>query len=465
MIKYFLLFLLYSTSATAWIKPDVFDSSYIKLEESILRNTINGKFSNANSALEIETVKAILNDKKNLVHDDFTIPKYFQDSVSFWFSIYTQYSSKQVVIHDKSDLGVVYNIIDFSELNNSTINKYAKAQLQAQLALEYTRRLKKILKKFSKSTRNLNSEEKGILEAIKKVHTISKNSKKRKKLFNNLALNIRTQTGQRDMIYRGVIRSIPYFPYLTNTIESFNLPKELLAITFLESSFNPKAYSKVGAAGAWQFMPYIASLFMPKRSSSIDYRLNPIISSISAFHLLKQNKMILKRWDLAVPAYNSGTKHLVKAMRKFKKKKVKTISLEYILENYSHAHLGFASKNFYSEFLALVHVLAYKDVIYPLEGFDKNKSNLKTKNLNLFVAKCSINPSKFIKTLKGSSPRIDELNSHFRHKKKKFKRGSLIISDVNLTAKKYYKLSTKQIKNRYPKNWPKYIYKKKCGRL
>jgi membrane-bound lytic murein transglycosylase D len=463
MINFFLVVLLFSTSSFAWIKPNVFDSSYIKLEESILRNTINGKFSNASSALEVETVNAILSDKKNLVKDDFIIPKYFQGSTRFWFSIYTQYSSKQVVIHDKSDLRVVYNIIDFSELNNSNINKYAKAKLQSQLSLEYTRRLKKILKKFSKSTRKLSSEEKGILQAIKKVHKIPKSKKKRKKLFNKLALNIRTQTGQRDMIYRGVIRSIPYFPYLTKKIKEFNLPKELLAITFLESSFNPKAYSKVGAAGAWQFMPYIASLFMPRRSSAVDYRLNPIISSISAFHLLKQNKMILKRWDLAVPAYNSGTKHLVKARRKYKK--IKNLSLEYILKHYKHAHLGFASKNFYSEFLALVHVLAYKDVIYPLKGFDKNKSNLNTKNLNIYVSKCSINPKKFIKILKKSSPRISELNSHFRHKKKTFKRGALIVSDVKLTAKRYYKLSSKQMKKKYPKNWPKYIYKKRCGRL
>lgn len=462
MIKYLFLVILLSTNLYAWVKPSTFDSTYIKLEESILRNTINGKFTNANSALEQSTVNAILSDKNNLISDDFIIPKYFQGSVRFWFSIYTQYSSNQVVIHDKSDLRVIYNIIDFSELNDSNINKYAKAKLQAQLSLEYTRRLKKILKKFARSIKKLNDEEKGILSAIKKVHKVSKYKNKRAKLFNKLAKNIRTQTGQRDMIYRGVIRSIPYFPYLREKIKFFGLPEELLAITFLESSFNPKAYSKVGAAGAWQFMPYISNLFMPRRSSAVDYRLNPIISSVAAFHLLKQNKMILKRWDLAVPAYNSGTKHLVRARKKFKK--VKHLSLEYILENYKHAHLGFASKNFYSEFLALVHVLAYKNAIYPLQGFDKNKTNINTKNLNIYVAKCSVKPRKIFRLLRTSSPRFKELNSHFRHTKKTFKRGSLVVSDINLTSKKYYKLSFKEMKKRYPKNWYKYIYKNKCGK-
>lgn len=463
MIKFFFFFFLTYSVSHAWVNPTIYNSSYLELEESILRKTINSKFQNANSALEKKTVDTILNDKMNLVDDDFPIPDYFRPSVEFWFSIYTQYTSKQVVIHDKEDLGIVYNIIDFSELNSSNINKYAKAKLQAQLSLEYTRRLKKILTSLTHKSKKLTDEEKGILLTVKKSRKIPKSIKLRKKLFQSLAQNIRTQTGQRDMIYRGVIRSIPYLPYLESEIKNFGLPKELLAITFLESSFNPKAYSKVGAAGAWQFMPFIANLFMPKRSNAIDYRLNPIIASISAFHLLKQNKQILKRWDLAVTAYNSGTKHLIKAKRQFNKKT--NLSLDYILENYNHAHLGFASKNFFSEFLALVHVLAYKDVVYPLDGFNKESKSFHNDHLSVYISKCTLQPASIFKILKKSSPKIENLNSHFRYPKRKYSRGTYVVSDIELTPKKYYKLSQKQMKALYPKSWGKYIDKKKCGKL
>lgn len=462
MIKLFIYLFLFSGQAFAWVSPDVFESKYINLEENLLKRTFKNKFSNASSALEEETVLHILSDKDNKVYKDFKIQKYFKPSVHFWFSIYTQFSSKQVVIHDKNDLDIVYNIIDFSEIHNSDINKYAKAKLQSQLSLEYTRKLKNMLKKFSKSLKKVNDEEKGILAAIKKIKKIPRSKKKRKYFFKKLAQNIRTQTGQRDMIYKGMLRAKPYFDYLYGLIDSFKLPKELLAITFLESSFNPHAYSKVGAAGAWQFMPYISSLFMPRRTKAIDYRLNIAVASISAFHLLEENKLVLRTWDLAVPAYNSGTKHLVKARKKFKN--VKKLTLEYVLKNYKTSHIGFASKNFYSEFLALVHVLAYKEVIYPLKGFQDSKTRFNTKNVNIYISKCTTKPQKIFNLLKKSSPNIMELNAHFRTPKRNVKRGNFYVSDINLTSRKYYKMSDKEISKIYPKKWHNLIRKKKCGR-
>lgn len=458
----FLFLILFSLPAYSWYNPETFDSRYINLEQALLQRTLKGKFNIAQSALEEKTVNYILSDSDNLVKEDFTIPDYFKASVGFWFSIYTQFSSKQVVIHDMTDLDIVYNIMDFSEIHKSNINRYAKAKLQSKLASEYTRKLKKILRRLARSLKKLNDEEQGIVDAIKRVHKIPKSWKKRNKLFKKLAQNVRTQTGQRDMIYNGMIRAIPYFEYLYKTIDAFKLPRELIAITFLESSFNPKAYSKVGAAGAWQFMPYISSLFMPRRNDDLDYRLSPVISSVAAFHLLKQNKMILKRWDLAVPAYNSGTKHLVKARKKFKK--VKNLDLAYILEKYDHAHLGFASKNFYSEFLALVHVLAYKDVIYPLKGFIDSFNRFNTHNLNIYISKCNIKPQKVFKLLKKSSPELYELNYHYRSPEKTFKRGNFLVSDINLTSRRYYKLNLKQITKSYPKYWPKIIKRKRCNK-
>jgi len=450
-----------SIKTYAFVRPRVFGSTFISIEESILKNTINGQFKNATSALSDQTIKTILNDKKNLVFEDFVITPYFKPNVYFWFSIYTQYTSQQVVIHDKNSLDIVYNIIDYSELHKSKINRYAKAKLQAQLSLEYTRRLKKILYKFAKSIKKLNSEELGILKSIKKSPLkIPKSWKAKKRFFRKLAAGVRTQTGQRNMIYQGVLRSMPYLSFLKRQLKSFRLPKELLAISFLESSFNPNAESRVGAAGAWQFMPYIGGLFMPKRTKHVDYRLNPVISSLSAFHLLRQNKMILKRWDLAIPAYNSGTKHYVKARRKYKK--AKNFNLEYVLRKNKTAHIGFASKNFYAEFLALVHVLAYKDVIYPLEGFEKRTKKFRNDDVHVYLSKCSVVPANFISLLKKSSPNIKDINNHFHHTKRKFPRGTLLVSDIKLTSRKYLKLTQKQIKAKFPKNWIKYLKKSKC---
>jgi membrane-bound lytic murein transglycosylase D len=468
MIVKFLFLYLISQSAFCWTPPESFNSTYIDLEDSIFEATIQGRYRNAKSSVSTSVIDTIFADKMNLVRKDFDIPKYFEPSVRFWFSIYTQYSSDQVVIHDSNNLKLVYNVIDFSELhNNASIHRFSKSKLQSHLSLEYTRRVKKILKKLT--TLNLNKlteEQDDVLQTIKKSGLkVPKNKKKRKQFFLKLANNIRTQTGQRNMVYRGITRSLPYLPFLTKQLEKFRLPKELVAIAFLESSFNIIAKSKVDAVGIWQFMPYISNLFMPKISKYVDFRHNPIIASLSAFHLLKENKLILRRWDLAVPAYNSGPKHLKKAIRQFSKhKKKKDISLAYILTHYKNPHIGFASKNFYSEFLALTRVLAYKDLIYPLKGIKTAVRFSNEADIGVYVTKCSVVPNTFISALSKSSPKIGELNYHFLEKNHKYPRGTLVVSDKVLSSKKYYRVTDKQIRSRFPKNFYKFIKNQKCGK-
>lgn len=465
IFKLLILVAFIPSTSYGFVRTDILTSSYIELEKAVIDSNITQKLDYTDGALNLELVESILSDKKNLIDPRFKITPYFNDSVRFWFSIYTQYDSSQVVIHDKNDLGLVYKVLDFSKLRKSKkINRFTKYKIQNNLALEYTRNLRSSLRKLAKDFHKYKNESnsKEILISIKASGiNRPKKVKARRTFFLNLAKSLRTQTGQRDMIYDGVIRAYPYFPFLYKQLDNFKLPKELLAISFLESSFNPKAYSKVAAAGIWQFMPYIGNLFMPRANKYYDYRLNPIISSLAAFHLLKQNYQILKQWDLAVPAYNSGTKHLVKARRKFKK--VKNLDLGYILDNYKTKHIGFASKNFYAEFIALVHVLAYKYAIYPLKGIEPILQHFKDpENINIYVNKCRFRPNRFFALLEKKHPLIRDVNTHFLRPKSKYRAGSLVISDTNLTSRKYLKLTDKQLKKVYPKYYYRFAKNHKC---
>lgn len=458
--------ILFIQPSLAWTPPESFDSTYIEIEEAILEATIRGHYKNADLNLSDDLVKKIFDDKYNLVKPEFDIPKYFRSSVRFWFNIYTQFSSKQVVIHDMENLDLVYNVIDFSDLySHDNIHKFAKAKIQTQLSLEYTRRLKQIFKRLhSKALNKLNKEEEAIVTAIKKSGLkIPTTKKSKKKFFINLSKNIRTQTGQRNMIYQGIIRSKPYLPFLEEQLQNFRLPKEVLSISFLESSFNIEAKSKVAASGIWQFMPYISNLFMPKITDKVDYRQNPIISSLAAFHLIKENKLNLRRWDLAIPAYNSGPKHLKKALKKLSpRKKKSTIGLDYILTHYKHPHIGFASRNFYSEFLALTRVLAYKDLIYPLKGVKIDYKFKSPHRIGVYVSKCSFIPEKFFNIQEENSPKIRELNYHFLTPKSKYPRGTIVVSDIDLDGKKFHRLTPQQFRKRFPKNFYKFIKGKSC---
>jgi len=457
----FIFIFIFAFPCFAWTPPDTFNSTYIDLEDSIFAATIRGRYRDAEGYISNETADEILQDKKNIVSDKFLIPKYFNSSVKFWFSIYTQYSSDQVVIHDMDNLKLVYNVIDFSELhNNQRIHRFSKSKLQSQLALEYTRRLKKNLKHMSQTKiSNFSEEEDDIYRRLKNSKIkVPKGQKQKNKFFLKLAKNIRTQTGQRNKVFKGIVRSIPYMPFLKKQIKNFNLPKELLAIPFLESSFNPIAKSKVSAAGVWQFMPHISNLFMPKIKENIDYRLNPVISSLAAMHLLKENKLILRKWDLAVTAYNSGPKHLKRAIKILSKKRKKSrIGLDYILKNYKHPHIGFASKNFYSEFLALVHVLAYKNIIYPLDGIRSSINFDDPQNLKIYVTKQKVRPQRYFKLMKKTSPNIEYLNGHFLHIGDLYSKGTIIVSDRKLNPRKYKFISDKTVRGRFPKSFRKLI--------
>ncbi|MCO4752930.1 MAG: lytic transglycosylase domain-containing protein [Bacteriovoracaceae bacterium] len=461
-MKYcYLLIILTCINAWSFTNPNAFLSELIEVEETILDNSIKAKSKGAHSAIKKDLLKVILEDKKGLIDDEFDIPEYFKPSTYFWFSVYTQYSSKQVVIHDKENLGLVYNVMDFEPLYASNINRFAKSKLQADLSLERTKKIKSILSRLHLAPSKLNPDEKAVLNSIKSAGIkIPKYKRSKKKLFLRLSTQIRTQTGQRDMVYNGVLRSLPYLPFLHKQFKNFKIPKELLAIAFVESSFNLKARSYAGAAGIWQFMPRTSASFMPRRSRYIDYRSNPIISSIAAFHLLKQNKQILKRWDLAVPAYNFGTSHLVRARRKYKKK----ATLPYILENYKHSSVGFASKNYYSEFLAMVYALAYKDLIFPLSGYAKKDMDFKQDDIGIYVTKCKVRPKTFYKLLKKNSPNIKRLNSHFIKNNVTYKRNKIVISDLKLSSKRYRKITDKEILKYFPKNYYKVARKLKCGR-
>ncbi|WP_127715509.1 lytic transglycosylase domain-containing protein [Halobacteriovorax sp. HLS] len=396
------------------------------------------------------------NDPDNRISDEFPVPKYFYNNIHFWFNIYTLYNSNYSVLHDKKNLKLIYDIIDYTSLAESGLNHHTKFALQSKLTLNKVKVLKKAFNNLGKG-KNQGLQEQNIIKALKHASIkIPRGKSKIKAFYKQLSNNLRAQTGQKDNIQKGLFNILPYEKSMDRYFEQFKLPKELKALPFLESSFNTKAKSKVGATGTWQFMKHIGKHFMPV-NTYIDGRLNPLLSTISALHLLKQNKQILKSWDLAITAYNSGPKHYIRAKRKLKKSDA---DLEYILRNYKHPHIGFASINFYSEFTALVYALAYRDYFYKTP-----KGNPHTR-MKIFLTKCTTSPATYFKNIDSLEPDSRELNLHFKRRKLKTKlrKGQILFSDVNLNPKKYYELPTKYITKKYPKNWKNLVSKMRCNK-
>jgi membrane-bound lytic murein transglycosylase D len=404
------------------------------------------------SSISDDLINKTFGDHLNLVNPDFKTPQYFYNNAFFWYRIYSQYSSHHVVLHDKNNLSLVYTVLDFTDIRSNIENNYTASNLQTYLTSQKTLEYKKVLTELSHGCTKSHCQE--IVTLIKKAGlTIPKKQNEQKKFYINLISNIRGQTGQRDRVHEGILRFLPYDDFFTYYLKAFSLPYELSAIPFLESSFNFQAYSKVAARGVWQIMPFIAKKLFPTHKD-IDYRVSPIISTIGALHLLKQNKSVVRRWDLAVTAYNSGTRHIINASKKLSVP-LPDLSLDYIFQNYSHPHLGFASQNFYAEFLAISKVLDYKNALFALTQTEKNiESNV----YELYLLKCP----KLGKDLE--SLIHPELNLHLNLKQKKpFPKGLILAANTKLPAKYFYKVEPNVIVKQMPFQWMKLIKNQSCS--
>lgn len=159
---------------------------------------------------------------------------------------------------------------------------------------------------------------------------------------------IRLQLGQSDRFYEGVVRSRQYLPAFRQIFRSMGLPEELAYLPHVESSFNPKAHSKAGAAGLWQFTRSTGKEYLTV-TELIDERYDPHRATQAAAQLLKENFKHLKTWPLAITAYNYGRNGMLRAVGKMG-------SYDKIFTSYNQGSFKFASRNFYSEFLAALRV-------------------------------------------------------------------------------------------------------------
>lgn len=379
-------------------------------------------------------IEQYLSDEE--LNEIFPISDFFYSSTRFWFLIYTYFDDQKLVIHDRGNLNLVYQIQDFSSLGAKNVHPYAQSYIQEEFI---TKKLTHIREQLALLANDPLSRDPELLSLYNRIARsgidLGKSAKDRSLIFKRLSQNVRYQRGLKNHIEDGLTRYNQYHLFLDRYFQDKGLPKELIAISFLESSFNPSAHSKSRAAGVWQFMPFLQNSFFPKHNN-IDYRLSIGISSTAAASLLKENFQILKNWDLAVTAYNSGIKHIIK-----EKRNNPSLTLEDLIHESEYSSFGFASKNFYAEFLALTRVLKFRDKLFPTtQGVHA------IKELNFYFAKCDINfPKK-------ERSELLLLNHHLKNFKR-IPKFTLLTSESELPSRHFQKISRKDLLNKKPKLW------------
>ena len=107
-----------------------------------------------------------------------------------------------------------------------------------------------------------------------------------------------------------------YVPIFEEALEAYDLPLELKYLPVIESALNPKAVSRVGAAGLWQFMLTTGKQYGLEVNSLVDERRDPVKASYAAAHYLKDLYKIFGDWHLVIASYNCGPENVNKAIHR-----------------------------------------------------------------------------------------------------------------------------------------------------
>jgi membrane-bound lytic murein transglycosylase D len=275
------------------------------------------------------------------------VPPGLRTQIQFWKDVFGTYSTREVVIHDTEHLDRIYEVLDFRPLadgsfSDAEIAAYAKSKVEREK--ERVRAILVRLHQLGPDPSELTDEE-------RKIWALFGNVKEPSAFLAAAAEDrIRAQTGLRDRFAAGVEVSRRYLPEMEPIFQREGLPVELTRLPLVESCFNVHAYSKVGAAGIWQFMPGTGRLYM-RVDDAVDERRDPITSTRAAADHLKRNYEVLGTWPLAITAYNHGRAGVARAVSQ-----VGSTDIVDIIRHYHGPSFKFASRNFYAEFLAALDV-------------------------------------------------------------------------------------------------------------
>jgi membrane-bound lytic murein transglycosylase D len=268
----------------------------------------------------------------------------FEHEIAFWTLIFTKYETNRVLFHDRDDLRLIYHVEEF---DRGIEGHPAEARRQRDILRRKLATLQGLfddIRAKGVDSIELGEPHRRIVGALREAgYSITP------ALLNDKKGNIRYQRGIRDKFRESLIRSGLYMVFIEDALRRNRVPTELSVLPHIESSFDYNAYSHAGAAGIWQFTRGTGRTYL-KIDRLIDERLDPIRATEAAARFLSENYAALGNWPLTITSYNHGKYGMIRAKQRHGP------DLREIIRSYQARSFGFASRNFYPEFLAALEI-------------------------------------------------------------------------------------------------------------
>lgn len=264
---------------------------------------------------------------------DIPEPAELEPDIRFWMRVYSEISTNDGFIHDQRDLSVVYQTLHF----DPSLPPRERERMVSDAREHY----QAILRRLGGGAAPQTDEE-------QRVQGLWPNAVPARLL--QAADDVRFQLGQSDRFRAGLQRAGAWETHISQTLSQQGLPPEIAALPHVESSFQPTAMSKAGAAGLWQFIRSTGRRYL-RIDRAVDERLDPYRSTEAAAQLLSYNYRLLGSWPLAITAYNHGAEGMRRA-----REQVGSDDIVQIVRRYHSPSFGFASRNYYASFVAALRL-------------------------------------------------------------------------------------------------------------
>src|SRR3569832_25957 len=282
--------------------------------------------------------------------DPFPVPAGLRDNVVFWRKVFAEWRQNQVALHDIDYPGIVYDVVELQGDVQDSLSDEQREEV-GQLRSNLESRLKRIA---ATDPAELGAEDLALRQRIVDVAGAD--------AVADAYLRVRTQRGVRERFMRGLAHSGRYAAVFRRIFQEAGLPEDLAFLPHVEASFQNHARSSVGATGMWQFTRSAGRVFMTV-NTALDERLGPVASARGAARYLAQAHESLGSWPLAITSYNHGILGMARAKAEIGD------DFGRIVREYQSKTFGFASRNFYAEFLAAREIANQPDRYFP-EGVE-----------------------------------------------------------------------------------------------